>query len=74
MRETREICGVEIDLDRDEDGVSVRIGDTRLTSEEVAALGVPADWSGLVEVDGFYFDEASLAELKAWVASHAGGS
>lgn len=71
MRETREICGVEIDLDRDEDGVSVRIGDTRLTSEEVAALAVPADWSRLVQVDDFYFDEASLAELKEWVASHA---
>jgi hypothetical protein len=74
MRETREICGVEIDLDRDEDGVSVRIGDTRLSSDEVAALAVPANWSGLVQVDDFYFDEASLDELQAWVASHASQS
>jgi hypothetical protein len=69
MRETREICGVEIDLDRFGDEVSVRIGDTHLTATEVAALEIPReDWSGLLQVDDFYFDEASLAELKAWVA------
>lgn len=69
MPETREICGVEVELHRTADGVEVRIGSTWLTPDEVAALRVPsAGWWRTVEIDDFEFDEASVAELQAWVA------
>lgn len=74
MPERTEICGVEIELHRDEAGATVRIGDTWLTPAEVAALEVcRADWSGVARIGEFDFDEAGLAALKRWCADRTGG-
>jgi hypothetical protein len=69
MTETREICGVEIELTRDETGTVVRIGDACLDAAEVAALQVArADWSGVVRIDQFEFGADAVRELQDWVA------
>lgn len=65
---------MEIELHRDPKGITVRLGDTVLTAEEVAALEVSrADWSGLVRIGEFDFDAASLESLKQWTAAAGAG-
>lgn len=75
MSERTEICGVEIELHRDEAGALVRIGGTWLTPAEVGALEpCPADWSGVVRIGEFDFDRPALAALQRWCTEHSGGA
>ncbi|HEX8695771.1 MAG TPA: hypothetical protein VF746_25370 [Longimicrobium sp.] len=72
MPETTEICGVEIELHRDEAGITVWIGKTCLTPAEIVALEVcRANWSRVVRIGEFDFDEAGLEALKRWTAARA---
>lgn len=66
---TREIAGVEVALLTDGDAVLVSVAGKTLSPGEIAALCPSADWCRTVEIGPYTFDEASLAELKAFVQS-----